>query len=197
MSWERILPLKILPKFQNLEIFCDFFGQTLCYQFQTCDKSPPTSHLYNTFAKLLKFIGNRFVYSNKQCELAARTKWTDEFEKEPVEVQNFRKITDRFGGIHGTYSNLMKKPRKMSSWSRSDLETLGVVTPLSSHSRRMENGDVARSSWMAEGPFSENGENFLRKVLLFFTWGYFFHPESTLQKVHDGWDNGLQIRACE
>jgi hypothetical protein len=33
--------------------------------------------------------------------------------------------------------------------------TIGVVTPLSSHSRRSENGDVAPSPWMAKGPFSK------------------------------------------
>ena len=35
---------------------------------------------------------------------------------------------------------------------------LGVVTPLSSHSRRSESAAVAPSTWMAEGPFSENGK---------------------------------------
>jgi len=35
---------------------------------------------------------------------------------------------------------------------------IGVVTPLSLYSQRMENGDVARSPGMAEGPFSEIGE---------------------------------------
>jgi hypothetical protein len=39
-----------------------------------------------------------------------------------------------------------------------NLEPIGVVTPLSCHSWRMENGDVARSPWMARGPFSEIGE---------------------------------------
>ena len=34
--------------------------------------------------------------------------------------------------------------------------SLGVVTSLSSHSRRSENGDLAPSPWMAKGPFSEN-----------------------------------------
>jgi hypothetical protein len=43
------------------------------------------------------------------------------------------------------------------------VDSIGVVTPLSSHSRRMENGDVARSPWMAEGPL-ENGE--WRKLLV-------------------------------
>ena len=35
--------------------------------------------------------------------------------------------------------------------------TVGVVTPLSSHSRRSENAEVAPSPWMMEGPSSENG----------------------------------------
>jgi hypothetical protein len=37
------------------------------------------------------------------------------------------------------------------------VHTVGVVTPLSSHSPRSENGDVATCPWEAEGPFSENG----------------------------------------
>ena len=40
-----------------------------------------------------------------------------------------------------------------------------VVTPPSSHSSRLENGDVAPSPWMAEGPFSENANpNFFSSV---------------------------------
>jgi hypothetical protein len=67
-----------------------------------------------------------------------------------------------------------------------------------------ENGEWGRGtlSLNGGGPIlrdwrMENGENLLWKVLLFFTWGLFFHLEFTLQKVHDGWENGLQIRVCE
>jgi hypothetical protein len=50
------------------------------------------------------------------------------------------------------------------TWKSLLLVILGVVTPLSSHSQRMENGDMARSPWMAEGPFSEIGEWRMKKT---------------------------------
>ena len=53
---------------------------------------------------------------------------TDEpvgFEKEPVEVQDCRKITDHFRGICRIYPNLMKENRRMWTCNRLDLETLG------------------------------------------------------------------------
>ena len=85
--------------------------------------------------------------------------------------------------------------------------TSRVVTPLSSHSRRMENGDVARSPWTAEGSFSENGEwNFCSSMGgewrmendlgEGFTTGLCFSPKvasSTLQKVHD--DDQLDLKS--
>jgi hypothetical protein len=37
-------------------------------------------------------------------------------------------------------------------------DTIGDVTPLSSHSQSSDNGDVARSPWKAEGPFYEDWE---------------------------------------
>ena len=45
---------------------------------------------------------------------------------EPVEVhQDCRKITDHFRGIYRIYPNLMKETRRMSTWNRLDLQTLG------------------------------------------------------------------------
>jgi hypothetical protein len=44
---------------------------------------------------------------------------------EPVEVQDCRKITDRFRGIHRIYLNLEKENRRMSTCNRLDLQTLG------------------------------------------------------------------------
>ena len=81
--------------------------------------------------------------------------------------------------------------------------TIRVVTPLSSHSRRSENGDVAPSPRMAEGPFSENGKpNFVSSAgeewrilgegfttgLMFLSWGRFFHRFcfSILREGHKG-----------
>ena len=49
-------------------------------------------------------------------------------------------------------------------WKCLQQTNVGVVTPLSSHSRRMENEDVAHYPWMAEGPCSEDGE--WRKLFL-------------------------------
>ena len=71
----------------------------------------------------------------------------------------------------------------------------------------MENGDVdmARSPWMAEGPFSENeepnffsstGEEWRMSLGEGFTASLYFSPgvaSFTTQKVHDGWQNGLQM----
>ena len=44
---------------------------------------------------------------------------------EPVEVQDYMKITDHFRGIYRMYPNLMKENRRMSTCNRSDLHTLG------------------------------------------------------------------------
>ena len=38
-----------------------------------------------------------------------------EFRKQPVEVQDYRKITDHFRGIYRIYPNSMKKNRRMST----------------------------------------------------------------------------------
>ena len=48
-----------------------------------------------------------------------------EFEKSPVEVQDFRKITNHSRGIYWTYLWLMKENQKMSTCKWSDMETLG------------------------------------------------------------------------
>ena len=48
-----------------------------------------------------------------------------EFEKQPVEGQDCRKITDHFRGICRMYHNSIKENRKMSTCNRLDLETLG------------------------------------------------------------------------
>ena len=46
-----------------------------------------------------------------------------EFEKEPVEVQGCRKITDHFRGIYRIYHpNLIKENRRMSTCNWSDLQ---------------------------------------------------------------------------
>ena len=50
----------------------------------------------------------------------------DEFEKQPVEVQDYcRKITDHYRGISRIYPNLMKENRRMSTCNQLDLQTLG------------------------------------------------------------------------
>ena len=58
--------------------------------------------------------------------------WSVEFEKQPVEVQDCMKITDRFGGIYRIYPYLIKENRRMSTYNRLDLHTRGsqpVVMP--------------------------------------------------------------------
>ena len=48
-----------------------------------------------------------------------------DFEKEPVEVQDWRKCTDHFRGILRIYPSLIKKIRKTSTCSLLDLQKLG------------------------------------------------------------------------
>ena len=48
-----------------------------------------------------------------------------DFEGNPVNVQDFRKITDSLREIHKTFFNLIQKNQKTSTYNRSVLETLG------------------------------------------------------------------------
>ena len=48
-----------------------------------------------------------------------------ELEKQPVEVQDCRKITDRFRGIYRIYPNLIKENQRMLTCNQLDLQTLG------------------------------------------------------------------------
>ena len=48
-----------------------------------------------------------------------------EIEKSPVEVQDFRKITDRFRRIYRIWPNLVMENRRMSTCDRLDLQTQG------------------------------------------------------------------------
>jgi hypothetical protein len=47
-----------------------------------------------------------------------------EFGKEPVKVQDCRKITDRFRGNYEIYHNFIKENRRMSTCNQLDLQTL-------------------------------------------------------------------------
>ena len=47
-----------------------------------------------------------------------------EFEKYPVDVQDYRKITDHFRGMYRIYPNSIKENRRMWTCNRSDLQTL-------------------------------------------------------------------------
>ena len=48
-----------------------------------------------------------------------------EFEILPVKLQDCRKITDHLRGIYRIYPNLIKKNRRLSTYNRLDLQTLG------------------------------------------------------------------------
>jgi hypothetical protein len=48
-----------------------------------------------------------------------------EFEKQPVEVQGFRKITHHLRGLQRIYVKLIQKNRSMSTCNEFNLETLG------------------------------------------------------------------------
>ena len=57
-----------------------------------------------------------------------------------------------------------------------------------------ESGERGRGTLsLGRGPFSENGEWFSEKVL---PHAYVYHP-GHYKQVHDGWQNILQIWACE
>ena len=47
------------------------------------------------------------------------------FEKQPLKVQDWRKMTNRFRGIYRIYPTLIKDNRRMSPYNRLDLQTLG------------------------------------------------------------------------
>ena len=57
-----------------------------------------------------------------------------EFEKSPVEVQSFKRTTERLRGMYRIYPKLKKKNRKMTTCNRLDLETLGFWPILSKKS---------------------------------------------------------------
>ena len=44
---------------------------------------------------------------------------------ESVEVQDWKKITDRFGGIYRIYPNLIWETPRLSTYDRLDMQTLG------------------------------------------------------------------------
>ena len=54
-----------------------------------------------------------------------------EFEKELVEIQDCRKITDHCGGTYRVYPNLIKENRRMSTCNRLHLQTLGTQPVMS------------------------------------------------------------------
>ena len=77
-----------------------------------------------------------------------------EFETQPVEVEDCRKITYHFRGIYEIYPNLMKENRWMSTWNRLDLQTLGSqpVMPknLPDHWRCDEHGITVGVHFLSE-----------------------------------------------
>jgi hypothetical protein len=48
-----------------------------------------------------------------------------EFDKQPVEIQDSRKITDHFIGIQGIHLEIVTKNQKITTCNRLDLEALG------------------------------------------------------------------------
>jgi len=67
---------------------------------------------------------------------------------EPVEVQDFRKITNFFGGIYRTFHNLIKENRKMSTCNRLVLETLTISTD---HAQKSPWTLICAVIWNAHG----------------------------------------------
>ena len=81
----------------------------------------------------VKHVEQRFSgqVHKRNCRTMIKENWMlvtsemVEFEKEPVETQDYMKITDHFRGINKIYPNLIKENRKMSTCNRLDLQTLG------------------------------------------------------------------------
>ena len=48
-----------------------------------------------------------------------------EFEKWPIEVQDFMKMIDHYRGMNKIYLDLIKENRRMSTCNQLDLQTLG------------------------------------------------------------------------
>ena len=49
-----------------------------------------------------------------------------EFEKKPVEVQDFRRITHCFRETYKIYPKIIKRNQKIATYNRLDLETHGL-----------------------------------------------------------------------
>ena len=54
----------------------------------------------------------------------------------PVEVQDLGKITNHFRGIYRIYPNLIQENRRMPTYNRLDLQTLGSQTVMPKKSPR-------------------------------------------------------------
>ena len=67
-----------------------------------------------TFTVLAVFMVTPMIGENRQL-----------VTNEPVEVQDCRKITDRFRGIYRIYPNFVRENQRMSTCNRLDLQTLG------------------------------------------------------------------------
>lgn len=98
------------------------------------------SGLYFECSRRCRFFQSRFCGSIKACfnimkQLNAEkrslvTHELDEFEKYPVVVQDFRRITDCFRGIYGVYLIFMKQNETITvAWNRLDLEALPRTMP--------------------------------------------------------------------
>ena len=66
----------------------------------------------------------RFSCSFDGCRALSGENWQLVID-EPVEVQDFKRITDRFRGIYKIYLKWIKLNWKMSTCNRLDLESLG------------------------------------------------------------------------
>ena len=71
----------------------------------------------------IPFVWTFFKKGWKYCSMIGENRQL--VTNEPVEVQDCRKITDIFRGIYRIYPNLIKENRRMWTWNRLDLGTLG------------------------------------------------------------------------
>ena len=65
------------------------------------------------------------IRENRQLVTDEPVEFETQTQTQPVEVQDCRKIADHLRGIYRILSNLIKENRRMSTYNRLDLQTLG------------------------------------------------------------------------
>ena len=81
---------------------------------------PPCSHISSPY---ITGFDTKVIQQGENRQLV--TDVPVEFQKYPIQIQGFRKITDQSRGIYRISLNVIKKTRKMSTCNRFRFETIG------------------------------------------------------------------------